>query len=305
MYNEKLLHGWFYILFGYVLPEKPEMKIREYELFRAYYCGVCKSIGERYGLFSRLTLNYDSTFLALLLHSLTDEKLLIKSERCIAHPLNKHKVIKANTLIDYASDINIILAYYNLEDNWNDEKSILSRSAMLILKSAFKKLSKKYSEKCGIIEKKLSELRKLENEKSNSMDRAAEPFAKLMEEVMYYTPLFKSEKKVEAIKWIGYNLGKWIYILDAFDDIKKDIKAKSYNPLLLQYNYKGDNIEEFKGAIRQKVEFNLTYSLGQIAKAYELLEVKNNIGILENIIYMGMLRKTEQILGTGSCGKIE
>jgi hypothetical protein len=292
-------------MFGYVLPEKPEMKIREYELFRAFYCGVCKSIGKRYGQFQRLTLNYDSTFLALLLHSLTDDKLIIKNERCIAHPINKRKVIKENSLIDYASDINIILAYYNLEDNWHDEKSILSGSAMLLLKNSHKKLNRKYKEKCDIIEKRLSELRKLENEKCNSMDRAAEPFAKLMEEVMVYPPMYSDEKKVDVVKWIGYNLGKWIYILDAFDDIKKDIKEKAYNPLLLQYNYHGQSIDEFKAEIRQKVEFNLTYSLSQIAKAYELLEVKNNSGILENIIYMGMLRKTEQILGIGSCGKIE
>lgn len=292
-------------MFGYVLPEKPEMKIREYELFRAFYCGVCKSMSRRFGQFQRLTLNYDSTFLAILLHSLTDEKLKIKNERCIAHPVNKHKVIKENSLIDYASDINIILAYYNLEDNWHDEKSILSGSAMLILRNSYKKLNKKYKEKCGIIEKRLSELRKLENEKCNSMDRAAEPFAKLMEEVMVYPPMFSDEKKVDVVKWIGYNLGKWIYILDAFDDIKKDIKEKSYNPLLFQYNYQGQSIDEFKKEIRPKLEFNLTYSLSQIAKAYELLEVKNNSGILENIIYMGMLRKTEQILGIGSCGKIE
>lgn len=292
-------------MFGYVLPEKSEMKIREYELFRAYYCGVCKSIGKRYGQFQRLTLNYDSTFLAILLHSLTDEKLSIKKERCIAHPINKHRTIKDNSLIDYASDINIILAYYNLEDNWHDERSILSGSAMLLLRKSHKKLFGKYKEKCGIIEKKLKELRQLENDKCNSMDRASEPFAKLMEEVMVYPPMWGDEKKVDVIKWIGYNLGKWIYILDAFDDIKKDIKEKSYNPLLLQYNYHEQNIDAFKAEIRPRVEFNLTYSLSQIAKAYELLEVKNNCGILENIIYMGMLRKTEQILGIRSCEKSE
>lgn len=292
-------------MFGYVLPEKPEMKIKEYELFRGFYCGVCKSIGKRYGQIQRLTLNYDSTFLAILLQSLTEEKLTVKRERCIAHPVNKHITVKDNSVIDYASDMNLLLAYHNLQDNWEDERSILSGAGMLTLKKAYRKIYKRYPEKSQAIEARLKELHRLEKEKCNSMDRAAEPFARLMEEIVVYPPALQDQKKIDVIKWIGYNLGKWIYILDAFDDIEKDNKEKAYNPLLLQFQYNGGSIEGFKAEIKERVEFNLTHGLSQIAKGYELLEVKNNSGILENIIYMGMLRKTEQILGMRSCGKVE
>ncbi len=292
-------------MFGYILPEKPEMKIKEYEMFRAYYCGVCKSIGQRFGQVQRLTLNYDSTFLAILLSSLSNEKLEIKNERCIAHPIQKRNVIKNNEIIDYASDMNIILAYLNLEDNWIDEKSVTSLSAMMLLKGSYKKLNSKYKEKCGIIKHWIEELSKLEKAGCNSPDEAANTIGKLMEEVIFYKPICLNENMEKAIRWIGYNMGKWIYLIDAFDDIEKDIKNKSYNPFVKQYKYSGQDVQHFKNSIKERVEFNLTYSLSEISKSFELLDKTKNSGILENIIYMGMLRKTEKVLNkcNDSCAK--
>jgi len=292
-------------MFGYILPEKPELKIKEYELFRAYYCGVCKSIGKRYGTIPRFTLTYDSAFLALLLSSFEEGGMCVRRERCLAHPLNKRNVIRNSEIVDYASDMNIILAYYNLEDNWKDEHSLLSAAVKQFLIGGYKKNRKKYGDKCGIIENRLKELAELEKGKCASMDMAAEPFARLMEEILVYKPLFAGEDEEKAIRWIGYNLGKWIYILDAYDDLEKNISKKAYNTLIYQFDYSGEDVKDFKTRIKDRVEFNLTYSLNQVAKAYELLRVKRNASIVENIIYMGMLRKTEQILGIGSCKRVE
>jgi len=292
-------------MFGYIVPEKPEMKIKEYELFRAYYCGVCRSIGKRHGQLERLTLNYDSTFLAILLSSVAGEHVTIKKARCIAHPVNEKHIIQSNSIIDYASDINILLAYYNLEDKRRDDGKLVPAAAMILLSRAFKKLKRKYFDKCSIIEDRLNDLLKLEIAKCASMDMAAEPFARLMEEVTAYEPLCKEEKNDKTLRWIGYNLGKWIYLLDAYDDLEKDIKGENYNPLIYQYKYDKQEISEFKQEVHEKIEFNLTYSLNEIARAFELLDIKANKEILENIIYMGMLRKTEKILGIGSCSKVE
>jgi hypothetical protein len=138
------------------------------------------------------------------------------------------------------------------------------------------------------------------------MHRAEEPFPLQMEEETAFEPLCADENTNKILRWIGYNLGKWIYILDAFDDIEKDIESGSYNPLIEQFKYeKGETLCCFKDRIRERVEFNLTYSLNQISKSFELMKIKGNSGILENIIYMGMLRKTENIIGTGSCNKVE
>ncbi len=288
-------------MFGYIIPEKPELKIKEYEAFRAYYCGVCRSIGKRHGQLKRLTLNYDSAFLAVLLSAVANVPGKVMRRRCPAHPFEKRHMIEESSIVDYASDINLLLAYYNLEDKKRDDDKIAPSAAMLILKRRFRMLRKKYSEKCVIMEARLDDLVSLENEKCASMDMAAEPFAKLMEEVTAFEPLCGDEKTEQTLRWIGYHLGKWIYLLDAYDDLEKDIRDKSYNPLIYQYQYKDQDINEFKLQIRDRVEFNLMYSLNQISKAFELLEIKINQGIIENIIYMGMRRKTENILGMGSC----
>lgn len=291
-------------MFGYIVPEKPEMKIKEYELFRAYYCGVCRSIGKRHGQFKRLTLSYDSAFLAVLLTAIADERVNIEKKRCMAHPLAKRHMAAGSGVVDYASDINILLAYYNLKDKRRDGGKIIPAAAMAALHRVFLKLRKRYDRKCGIMENRLNELISLEKEKCASMDKAAEPFARLMEEVTAYEPLCSDEKNEQKLRWIGYNLGKWIYLIDAFDDIEEDITEGNYNPLIYQYGYESGSVAEFKRQIQKNVEFNLTYSLNEIAKAYELFNIKINSGILENIIYMGMLRKTENILGIRSCNKI-
>ena len=292
-------------MFGYVVPEKPELKIREYELFRAYYCGVCKSIGRRLGQIPRLTLTYDAAFLALFLSCAAGVTPVVKSQRCIAHPLKKRNMAAGNDIIDYASDINILLAYYKMEDNWKDDRSYLAAAGRLLLKPGYRKLLRKHRKKCDIIENRLKELSLLEKEKCASMDKAAEPFAKLMEEIMAYEPLCGDEGTGRILRWTGYNLGKWIYILDAFNDIEDNIKKGAYNSLIYQFGYKGEDINKFKQGIRDRVEFNLTYSLSQITGAYELIENSKRSGVVENIIYLGMLRRTEQILGTGSCKGIE
>lgn len=292
-------------MFGYILPEKPELKIKEYELFRAYYCGLCKSIGKRHGQMLRLTLNYDLTFLALLMSSLANGKTTVSRERCIVHPLSLRHVIKNSEIIDYLSDMNILLTYYSLEDKWIDERSVAARVALHILRPFLRKIRKRYSEKCDIIESRLKELRRLEKERCPSMDMAAEPFARLMEEVLACEHICPVGEYGEALRWIGYNIGKWVYILDAYNDVGEDIKKSAYNVLLYQFNYDGEDVNIFRNRIRQRVEFNLTYALSQVAKAYELLRIKNNASLIENIIYMGMLRKTENILDMGSCRKIE
>jgi hypothetical protein len=304
-------------MFGYILPEKPELKIREYEIFRAYYCSVCKSIGKSSGLLPRLTLNYDLAFLAILLSSLSNEKVSVSAQRCIVHPVRKKACITGSKAVVYASDMNIILAYYNLEDKVRDSSSVFAESAKILLKPAFKKIRKKYAGKCAIIEGRLKELTSLEKSGCNSVDKAAEPFAKLMEEIIFEPDILPAvinecsddnpESFENALRWLGYNIGKWIYLIDAFDDIESDIKKKIYNPFASQYAFTGpvEKTDSFIGSIRDKAEFLLTHTLSQIARAFELLDAYKNKSIVENIIYMGMLSKTEQILGIRSCNKIE
>ena len=106
------------------MPEKSELKVKEYEMFKAFYCGICKSIGKRIGNVPRITLNYDSTFLALLLVSLSTNDVKMTQKRCMLHPAKKKNIVIKNQIIDYAADMNIILSYHNLKDDEIDNKSI-------------------------------------------------------------------------------------------------------------------------------------------------------------------------------------
>lgn len=292
-------------MFGYIFPDKPELKVKEFELFKAYYCGLCKTIGGSSGQLGRLALNYDSAFLGMLLSSFNEGPEVIKFEKCIAHPFIKKPMIKDSIILEYASDINIILAYYKLQDDIKDEKSIKSMGFMGLLNRAYRKSIVRNIEKGRIIKERLSELSNLEKKGCKSVDESAEPFAKLTEEIFAYESLCKNKNTEKLLRWFGYNIGKWIYILDAYDDIEKDIKNKNFNPILSQFCYNNEKVVDFKDRVYENTKFTLVYTLGEVSKAFELLEIKKNREIIENIIYGGMYNKTIQILNRRSCIKDE
>jgi len=286
-------------MFGYITPDKPELKIKEFEIFRGYYCGVCRAIAKRAGHRGRFILSYDSAFLALLLDSLNSSPVSGKPGRCPIHPLNKRFIVNYGSVLEFSSDINILLAYYNLKDKWQDEKKLYSPVGMLALRRGYKRIKKKYPDLVRDIEKDLSTLNELEHSRCGHMDEASEPFAGIMQKVFEYSAGCDSVKK--ALGWIGYNLGKWIYLLDAYDDIEDNIKSGAYNPLVIQFQYgENENVESFRQRIKKEVEFILVYCLSEMEKAFSLLDVKKNDGILENIIYRGLLVKTRQILEMGA-----
>jgi len=285
-------------MLGYVVPEKSELKMREYEVYSSYYCGICKSVGERYGQLPRFTLNYDFVFLALILAALSEMPDEIHKEHCIIHPIKKKNISKENAAVDYAGDVMLILAYYKLMDDYYDDHSYPSRAMAMMMSSTVKKLKLKHKELCSLVETQLKELSKLEKEHCAELDRVEEPFARIMEAIFINGGEHESST-LKILKHIGYHLGKWIYLMDAYDDIEENITKGTYNPLLYRFAYDGENIKLFKEKIMQSVEFNLMHYLAEISSAMALLNIKKNKGILENIAYFGLLRKTEKTLGKG------
>jgi len=153
-----------------------------------------------------------------------------------------------------------------------------------------------------MIEEKLKELAELEREKCPSLDKAAEPFAKLMEEVFAAGNFIEQKEKEPMLRRIGYHIGKWIYLIDAFDDIEENYQNRTYNPLICQFGFPegSESTEQFKKRISERVEFNLLFYLAELSKTWEEIKTDKNQGLIENIIYMGLLRKTEQILQKGN-----
>ncbi len=298
-------------MLGYVKVFKPELKVREYEVYCGYYCGVCKSIGKCYGQLPRMALSYDAAFLALLLESISDRLDAPTQEHCVAHPLIKKKTIIRNAAIDYAADVMLILAWYKLLDDANDEGKLYAKGTMLAFRRIFNKLRKKHSALCESIEEHLAELSTLEKEKCAHLDMATEAFSKIMESIFSegYKALcnidqetsdsyadFEEERRM-LFATIGYHMGKWVYLIDAVDDIEDNIETGAYNPLIYRFGFdKAESASEFRKRIEEDLKFNLYHYLAMIGNCLETLEIKKNKGIIENVIYFGLNRKTEEVI---------
>ena len=205
-------------------------------------------------------------------------------------------VVAQNKSLEYTSSISIMLIYFKLLDDWKDDKSVKALFANIPFRRAIKKAKEHESVKFKIIIEKLEKLSKLEQDKCGEIDEVAHAFAKLMEEISC-PDFITNEDTKRILKVLGYNLGRWIYILDAVDDIEEDIKNKGYNALLLQHEYKeNQDVGEFIEKVKTSVEFSLTFTLENIGKSFELLNILYNREILDNIIYLGMRSKMDEIL---------
>jgi hypothetical protein len=282
-------------MFGYIMPDKPELKIKEYEMFRGYYCGLCKSMGRNFGTLSRFALNYDSVFLGLLLASVHNEMPVLKKESCIANPAKKKWIVKQSPHIDYAADISVLLTYYKLKDNIRDEGGFFPKLAGLAFNRGYKNAASGNKQLDEIIAASITAQVLLEEQKCSSMDEAAEPFANMLRQLFAAGYKGSDQSILRILGWIGYNLGKWVYLMDAFDDMEKDAVNGSYNPLLCQYKYNNQDIKDFKAVIAEEVRVNLLQALSQTTASIELLKL-NNKGIINNIVYEGLYGKTEQVL---------
>jgi hypothetical protein len=279
-------------MFGYVTPLKAELKVREYDVFKAYYCGLCREIGER-SYISKMTLTYDMTVLALLLSSVYLDRVGTEKSFC-PFKMSKVEMVSKNPFLEYAAEMNILLSNRKLVDNYNDDRSYAALVASKIIKlNKYRTTSK---EKIERIDYYLKEINRLEKSKCDSIDEIGGCFGEVTGEIF----AVYDDNNTKMLKFIGVNIGKWIYTLDAYDDLIDDIKSNSYNPLIYRFQYNNEGPDEFKTRIKDNIQFVLIKCLDEISKAFELLNIKKNKGLIENIIYLGMERKTSSVL-EGSC----
>ena len=273
-------------MFGYVRINKMDLTFREFEVYKGYYCGVCKYLKQNHGEISRLSLNYDITFLILLLTSVYRPKSTITQEVCIANPIKKKARI-VNEITEYAASMNVLLTYYKLEDNLHDDKGIKDILAYNIYKGKLKKAYEKYPEKADYIKNQLLVLQNLEESNSTDIDAVSNTFGNLMGEIFAY----KNDKYEHDLRIIGFNIGKYIYMLDAYEDLDRDIKKGRYNPFIEYANKKEE--------LRKRVDKLISISLGHLAQSIDNLHIKFNINIIENIIYSGVYLRYKNILNKG------
>ena len=273
-------------MFGYVRINKMDLTFREFDYYKGYYCGLCKYLKENHGEVSRLSLNYDITFLILILTALYKLDSDITYERCIANPLKK-KMRIVNEITEYAASMNILLSYYKLEDNLYDDNGIKDKLAYELYKGKLKKAYEKYPQKAEYIKQQLGNLRELEKQESKSIDKVSNTFGNLMGEIFVY----KKDEYEQNLRNIGFNLGKYIYILDAYEDLEEDNKKGRYNPFI-------DYIDK-KEELKNKVDRLISMSLGMATKNIEQLNLEFNKSFIDNIIYSGVYLRYKSILEKG------
>lgn len=283
-------------MFGYIKPDAKELKVKEYELYKSAYCGLCRVMGKRYSFLYKMSLSYDFVFMVLLRLYCSEQMPTFSKKRCIAHPTKKKVMMDENESLDIASDVGVIMLYHDFLDKINDKdgfKSILCRLVLPELKRLRKKACKNSEIICKFdesVERSLKNLSELEKQNCRSVDVPAEEFGCILGNALSVG--YEGNKK-RTVYEIGRNLGKWIYISDALDDIDKDEKKNKYNPFLASF----ETAEEAKKH-GSAVSNALLNQLNNAYNALILLDGKD-VGIyniLENIIRIGNINTQEKIL---------
>ncbi|MDT8718710.1 hypothetical protein IAI10_18800 [Clostridium sp. 19966] len=275
-------------MFGYVVPCRMELKIKDFEKFKAYYCGLCHAIKDNFGNLPRMALNYDMTFLAILIDSLDNHKLNYRKFRCAVHPTKERIRIYDNPALIYAAECNIMLTYYKLIDNINDDNTITSK-----LSSSFLKRYISGSDLSNNIGNILNTLYTMEKEAYKySIDEISHHFAHLTGYII--SDYFKDDYEYkETLYWLGYNLGKWIYIIDAWDDLEKDMKKGKFNLLTALYNKEGLDCDKLKIQIEDNIDFILTTCASATYEILSSLPIEKNKELLDNILKFGLMEKMD------------
>ena len=264
-------------MFGYITVDREELKIKDFDRYRAYYCGICQDLKESCGQLSRMTLTYDMTFLAILLTGLYEGHDKHELHYCAAHLGQKHPCLR-NRYTAYAADMNVLLVYHNLMDDWEDERKRASYAAARLLRKAYLKTAARYPRQVKAIRHYLKDLHRTEEQRAEDIDLAAGLTGQLMAEIY----MMEEDIWSEDLRKVGFYLGKFIYLMDAYEDVPKDRETGNYNPFLPMSER--DDYEETASKI-------LTMMAADAARAFEKLPILENVDILRNILYAGIWTK--------------
>ena len=269
-------------MFGYLRIQKSELLVREYDAYKAVYCGLCKQMGKDYSFLMRMTLSYDCTFYAMLLMSLSSSCKGFKDGRCTCNPLKKCKfAIDDGEAYRKASAFSVISVYYKILDDIKDN-GFFKSLALKIVKPFFshnrKKAMKRYPELDKIVAEMMVLQEKAESESEIIIDKSAHPTAKMLAEV--FSIEAEDDMQKRTFYEFGYHIGRWIYFIDAVDDLDKDIKKNNFNPF---YDRKTRSKKEI-----QDIIFILNQSLARAYDAYNLIDgLKDFKGIFDNMLLKG------------------
>lgn len=269
-------------MFGYVRPSLGKLSEEDKARFGAAYCGLCRTLGERYGQAARMILNYDLTFLAILLWP--EEVPEAAHRGCAAHPFSGRAYYPGNPALELAADESVILSWWQIRDALADPGGGKGkyRAASLALKGAYGRAAERRPDLDRITREKLEQLRELEEARCPSLDRPADAFAGLLAAAAAGAP---DPVKRRVLEQMLYHLGRWIYLVDAADDLEKDFTSGSYNPLICRY---GLTVGELTEEARAGLTVSLDHSIRLMAAACELWDFGVWSSVIRATVYEGL-----------------
>lgn len=251
-------------MFGYVRPSVERLTEEDRQRFGGAYCGLCRVLGDRYGQAARMILNYDFTFLAILLWPEEDMEALHRG--CVAHPIAGRDYFPGNSALELAADESVILAWWQAQDALSDPGGGKAkyRAVSLALKGAYRRARERRPAFDETVRRQLALLRELEEARCPSLDEPADAFAQLLSAAAAEAG---EPVKRRVLEQMLYHLGRWIYLADAADDLADDFASGSYNPLICRFGLSEGALTE---EARESLVISLDHSIRLMGAAYEL-----------------------------------
>lgn len=265
-------------MFGYVRPVREELKCKDFDLYRATYCGLCRTMRRHCGLMAPMVLNFDFTFLALLLAPEEGEELS-SCHRCHVPPFCRRQMCEQSRALELAADESVILSYWQLRDKVRDRNFIFSLPARVfsaLLYRSYRKAAQRQPEFDRVVREHLEALHRLEEANCASIDRPADAFAALLQAA---APKTGNSGRDRAMEQLLYHLGRWIYLIDARDDLEKDHKSGNYNPVALRYGSQSCD---------GPLALTLDHSLNLMRSACALLNLGRQEALVQNVLFLGL-----------------
>jgi hypothetical protein len=287
-------------MFGYVRPEKPDLLMRDFALYKSIYCGLCKVIGKRIGQLQRFTVTFDMTFLSLLLLAFSTTEPVVKYEGCVLNPFKKKAIVAEHPVLDYTADLSCVFAYESMRDDAKDEKPIRGRALSLLLRRSANKVARERPALVSYTREKLSQLEAIEKgltihdptdcfgdilarlfKDGFDMLVASEVVSKCDRVTVSNDPRwYESEQDADLYKTLlgdaGHALGRWVYLIDALDDLERDLAKNNWNPLSKLENG------------REVAEKRLIEAEETVDKNLALLTYERYGGLVYNIVTIGL-----------------
>lgn len=260
-------------MFGYIDLNPQSLEQAKIDRYKAWYCGLCREIRKDYGQLGRMALSNDMTFLTVLLSSLYEPEEKSGSAACPLHPVHKRDFIQTSATA-YAADMNMVLAYWKYRDAERDREGHFQKQMGERLRKAYQIIQNRYPQQCSEVEKALSSIWSMEDKGEREIDALCALSGDLLGAV--FAP--KEDVFAPVLRKIGNSLGRFVYLMDAYEDFDKDRKKGRFNPLDV---LKGDGYEEL-------IRDSLTGMLSEACEALDLLPLSQDLDLLHNVLYEGV-----------------